>query len=206
MGCLVLVFLVHLLNFLQISRWSRVDHFYFRVNFVPVVDHLIQVEVIDLSLGKREIAAEGQEYMVIALGQDHLVDQVVEVVHFLRGVVLFVFFVKSYLFVVILVKTEPSWPAVLTCLLRHQNGKNVFLSTEIVLSRSPNLELGFVLSLLQFLICINPGKKHRIKSNIPRQSCQALRYSKRINLPRNLRLIDTDLFLQKPMSCHVVIY
>jgi hypothetical protein len=107
---------------------------------------------------------------------------------------------------IILVKSEATWPAVLTLLLSHHNSENVLLSSKVFLSRSPDRELVLAQCFLLLLVGVHSRKEHSIKTNVSCKSSKSFRDSEGVYLPSYVWLVLNSYFLLKEsMTGHKII-
>lgn len=129
-------------------------------------DHVIHEIVVDLRLGEGEVTAICDEDVVGFLGLEHPIDNLLQMIHLLFGIVVLVSFLEINVIVIVLIKGEAFWPAVVAILLRHHDREDILLSTEVVLVWAPYLYLILLTLQLDLLFGINSCEEHGVEAHV----------------------------------------
>lgn len=205
---------VSLFDGLEIRLLIRVLELNIRIHSVPHFHDLVEIMVINLSLGEGEVAAKCNVYVInILLVVKLLLDDFPKMLHLLHvaiGVVLLgvmgIRWVKGDILFVVLVKTESFGPAVLVLLLFQDKGHNILLGSKVFGGWSPDLVVHTIFDHLSLLVKIKPRVKHGVEPKISSQSGESVRDTKGINLPTDVwHVFLLEFFFNESVAGHKII-
>jgi len=133
----------------------------------------------------------------------HLFDVAVGVVLFSE---MWILWVKSNILLIVLVKTEALWPAVLILLLFQNESHNILLGAKVFDGWSPDLVVHAIFDHFSLLVKIKSRVKHGVEPKISSQPCESVRYTKGVDLPTDVwHVLLMKFFFNESVTSHKII-